>query len=453
MDKDGPGKRIDPSSIQDAIPVKEGKSRLGNHSPYKVAGRTYYVMNSADGYRARGVASWYGKKFHGNTTSSGEIFDMYLPTAAHRHLPLPTYVLIRNLDNGKQAILKVNDRGPFVDDRLIDVSYGAAVKLGMAKQGTANVEITALNDDNIHLVGGWQEKLEPLPNFDTAEIQNTAQNLGTGRGLQNTSIMASEMKPGRPFYGDSETPVSNEQYRQAQQMGQGMNQPVSPASNYPQMNTVNQQPAAYEKPLYEQPALTEKNSTQNYSSPNIAVQNPVGALPTQMRNTPPQPISEAELGAFNGVGDATSRGLQELASYGYDENQQVQQQAMPAQPMMNSQPTSQAYNPQGAYQAPQSNQRPRSPSRVQSQTNQVVVQAGAFSDFANARRLHQGLRPVGYRTYIEKINGGNGDVFRVRIGPLDPQQAEQASSRLMQMGMSNYRFMQDRSDGQCIEGC
>ena len=126
----------------------EPLARYGNHSPYEVFGRKYHVLASSEGYRERGTASWYGSKFHGRRTSSGEPYDMHLATAAHRSLPLPTYAEVTNLDNGRKVIVKINDRGPFKDGRIIDLSYGAALRLGMISTGTARVEVRAIDVDS-----------------------------------------------------------------------------------------------------------------------------------------------------------------------------------------------------------------------------------------------------------------------------------------------------------------
>lgn len=133
-----------PTFFKAIIPTREPLSRYGNPATYKVAGRSYAVMNSAKGYKQRGLASWYGTKFHSRRTSSGEHYDMYALTAAHKTLPLPTYVKVKNLDNGRSTIVKVNDRGPFHSGRIIDLSYGAAAKLGIFPRGTAHVEIEAI---------------------------------------------------------------------------------------------------------------------------------------------------------------------------------------------------------------------------------------------------------------------------------------------------------------------
>lgn len=138
--------RVDVANIPDAIPKVEPRSNYGN-KPYSVFGQPYQPLENAQGYRERGVASWYGKKFHGRRTSSGEPYDMYTMTAAHKTLPLPCYVRVRNLQNGRSAIVRVNDRGPFLHNRLIDLSYAAAARLGIVGTGTGLVEIETVAPD------------------------------------------------------------------------------------------------------------------------------------------------------------------------------------------------------------------------------------------------------------------------------------------------------------------
>lgn len=136
-----------PELPADATPRPESRSRYGNGPVYEVLGKRYTVMESSAGYRERGVASWYGKKFHGNLTSNRETYDMYKMTAAHKTLPLPTYVQVRNLRNDKSVVVRVNDRGPFVHNRIIDLSYSAALKLDMVNDGTSLVEVSAISFD------------------------------------------------------------------------------------------------------------------------------------------------------------------------------------------------------------------------------------------------------------------------------------------------------------------
>ncbi len=134
-----------PPPQRTAVDTKKRSTR-GNPPFYDVFGRRYYVLNTSQGFRERGVASWYGKKFHGKLTSSGDTYDMHAMTAAHKTLPLPTKVRVRNLKNGRSVIVTVNDRGPFVDNRIIDLSYAAATRLDMIREGTALVEIEVLTD-------------------------------------------------------------------------------------------------------------------------------------------------------------------------------------------------------------------------------------------------------------------------------------------------------------------
>lgn len=130
--------------LPDAVPQAEPRSRYGNPPSYEVFGKRYHVLPTAEGYRERGHASWYGRKFQGRRTSSGEPYDMFAMTAAHKTLPLPSYVRVTNLKNGRSIVVKVNDRGPFHPGRIIDLSYTAALKLDILKHGAAPVEVEAL---------------------------------------------------------------------------------------------------------------------------------------------------------------------------------------------------------------------------------------------------------------------------------------------------------------------
>ena len=149
--RDGPPDSVDYAwdEIEDAVPKDEPRSRYGNPPSYEVFGKRYQVMQSADGFTQKGVASWYGSKFHGQRTSSGETYDMHSMTAAHKSLPLPSYVEVTNHRNNRKAIVKVNDRGPFHEGRIIDLSYAAATKLGVAKTGTAPVSIRVVTPDTL----------------------------------------------------------------------------------------------------------------------------------------------------------------------------------------------------------------------------------------------------------------------------------------------------------------
>lgn len=135
---------VDVSQISDAVPRNEPKLRFCNPSSYCVRGRVYHVLKSARDYCERGVASWYGTRFYKGKTSSGEPYNLLAMTAAHRSLPIPSYVRVTNLRNCRQIIVKINDRGPFKPGRVIDLSYVAAKKLGITNSGTAPVEVAAV---------------------------------------------------------------------------------------------------------------------------------------------------------------------------------------------------------------------------------------------------------------------------------------------------------------------
>lgn len=140
----GPSAPIDISGLAEPVPHAEPHSRYGNRSPYTVLGKSYHVLENAKGYHERGVASWYGSKFNGRKTSSGEIYSICSFSAAHKTLPLPSFARVTNLDNGRSVIVRINDRGPFHSDRILDLSYAAAVRLGVDRTGTANVEVRAV---------------------------------------------------------------------------------------------------------------------------------------------------------------------------------------------------------------------------------------------------------------------------------------------------------------------
>ncbi|MCQ4321900.1 septal ring lytic transglycosylase RlpA family protein [Stutzerimonas stutzeri] len=155
--KDGaPWWDVDVSSIPDATPTPHNGPFKAN--PYTVLGKTYYPIGDGRNYRATGTASWYGTKFHGQPTANGEKYDLYGMSAAHKTLPLPSYVQVTNLDNGKTVVLRVNDRGPFYSDRIIDLSFAAAKKLGYAETGTARVKVEGIDPER-----WWAERGQPAP--------------------------------------------------------------------------------------------------------------------------------------------------------------------------------------------------------------------------------------------------------------------------------------------------
>jgi len=174
-----PGRVVDVSHVADAVPRTEPRSRYGNPSSYVVRGKQYHTLSSSKGYRERGIASWYGTKFHGHRTSSGESYDMYKMSAAHKTLPLPTYARVTNLRNGKSVIVKINDRGPFHENRLIDLSYAAASRLDILGEGTGLVEVKAIDATRPVQHPPKSHPLASQPKIDT-RIASTSARSTTG---------------------------------------------------------------------------------------------------------------------------------------------------------------------------------------------------------------------------------------------------------------------------------
>lgn len=196
--------------IADAVPREVTPSKYGNPKSYEVFGETYRVLDSSRGFRQKGVASWYGNKFHGRRTSSGEEYDMYAMTAAHKTLPIPVYVEVHNLDNGRKAVVRVNDRGPFHDGRIIDLSYAAATRLGVAQTGTANVEIRVVTTEQEAIKQRSDEVVEsPVADGDKLYVQvaafkaeeNALKHLGKlqGEGFSDVRLHI-ESKQGKAIY-------------------------------------------------------------------------------------------------------------------------------------------------------------------------------------------------------------------------------------------------------------
>ncbi len=160
-----------PSIIRPGKRLPPGARVEPTQKPYRIKGHTYYPLPSAHGYHRIGIASWYGRPFHGRKTSNGETYNMYDLTAAHRILPMNTHLLVRNLENGREVVVRVNDRGPFVKGREIDLSYGAARRLGMVKKGVARVELVALGEAvTVRREGRTIKRFLPQPDYDRGEF-------------------------------------------------------------------------------------------------------------------------------------------------------------------------------------------------------------------------------------------------------------------------------------------
>ncbi|MFK0313986.1 septal ring lytic transglycosylase RlpA family protein [Pseudomonas sp. NPDC090233] len=204
--KDGaPWWDVDVNKIPDATPTVHTGNYKAN--PYTVLGKTYYPMQDSRNYRAEGTASWYGTKFHGQNTANGELYDLYGMSAAHKTLPLPAYVRVTNLANGRSVILRVNDRGPFYSDRIIDLSYAAAKKLGYAESGTAHVRVEGIDPQQWWAQKGQQP---PLMLKEPQSAQPQAIAATTGRVEQWTPPPQQHAAPVVPVQvGGNSVPTGN----------------------------------------------------------------------------------------------------------------------------------------------------------------------------------------------------------------------------------------------------
>ena len=196
-----PGDR-DLLALPDAVPRTEPRAALGNPPFYDVLGQRYTVLGSGRGYLERGVASWYGPDFHGVRTSIGEPYDMYSMTAAHRTLPLPAYARVTNLRNGRSIAVRLNDRGPFKANRIIDLSYAAALKLDMVREGTTLVEVRALEPDGPPLPGPPPPATELYAQAGAFGVEDNARRLRdrlAGAGVLHVRVRA-DAAGGHPLF-------------------------------------------------------------------------------------------------------------------------------------------------------------------------------------------------------------------------------------------------------------
>lgn len=208
-----PDKPINQEAIKPVIVKREPLSRYGNPSAYTALGKTYKTMREAKGFVQEGIASWYGTKFHGRRTSSGEPFDMYQISAAHKTLPLPIYVKVYNLENGKELVVKVNDRGPFHPGRVIDLSYAAAVQLGVAQKGTAKVRVEVL-DEGLPILPEITERPDKIfvqvgAFASRSSAERMAQSLRQ-KLTQFVITVSATRREGKPLYRVRIGPLANE---------------------------------------------------------------------------------------------------------------------------------------------------------------------------------------------------------------------------------------------------
>ncbi len=390
-------------TITDAVPQPEPLSATGN-APYKVFGVRYVPMSQSRGYAENGIASWYGTKFHGRKTSSGEPYDMFGMTAAHKTLPLPTYARVQNLDNGKSVIVKVNDRGPFANNRLIDMSYVAAQKLGMVRTGTARVRVTAI-DTGQKYAANQDSILTKQP-----VVTSHSNPMTTGPVVSESIYPGQGPAASQVTYGQTQTGT----FSQGTTYQPSYNTTTSSSAGvvtYGQQSTV--QPS-FNDTTYSQSVagstVTQDSGSTYQATPGYTVwQGSDSSTAYQSTTIQPAPTYQ-ELPPVNPAASAGSV-YQSQTGYGSTGAVQYQTQTEPEfRPYTSGQSVDYASNAP----VPPSPYTPPAPA-----AGGIYVQVGAFGNMANAIKVQNALDQRGFRPVIVvPVQRTTGTLYRVRIGPL-----------------------------------
>jgi|GEM_PF-1567018 len=410
VDRSGSGRDAAPvnppvniDTITDAVPQPEPLSSTGN-SPYKVFGVRYVPMQQSRGYSETGVASWYGTKFHGRKTSSGEEYDMFGMTAAHTTLPLPTYATVQNLENGRKIVVKINDRGPFANNRLIDLSYVAAYKLDMVKSGTAKVRVTAIDTGK---------------NFASDDMRNRPIVAGYSNPSTTGPVVAESIFPG-PVPAGSEI-----SYGQAAVAAGAAAGTYSNASQTVTAQSAYGQAAGAAVSTYNTGVQTVTGQTAN--SPGASNTN---TNTTGYQATPGYTVWQSGTSTYQSAAAATGVSSTQMpplnpASTGQitypTSNVQYQTQTEPAWQTYQSGQTGETVTYQSAQSVDYASNAPVPPSPYTppAQSRGIYVQVGAFSDRTNADKVQLALQQRGFTPVnVMPVARAAGTLYRVRIGPM-----------------------------------
>ncbi len=370
----------DIANLAEPVPRAEPRSHYGNRSPYVVLGKTYTVLPSASGYLERGVASWYGTKFDGRATSSFEPYDVYQFSAAHRTLPLPSYARVTNLDNGRSVIVRINDRGPFHEGRLIDLSYAAAVKLGVNVHGTANVEVRGIDPG------------EPLPPAPAVAA--------VGADAAGTAHPVAPPKPAAPV--------------------------TRPAPAAPKPVAVAPKPAAVVALPAPVPGVV------------ATAQDPAG-VPSAALHPPkestPAPVSAGTTAAQAPVTTTTAP----VAASQPSSTAASAPAALPPPPG-SARTAPNVAIPDVAHALPQAViERP-----LIDPSTHGFLQVASYSDRANAERMLQRLLQAGVdKVELVTVQVAGQVLWRVHVGPLRADEAERVAAHLDALGFGNPPFFKD----------
>ena len=411
----------DVANLPEPIPHAEPLSHYGNRSPYVVLGKTYTVLPSASGYLERGVASWYGTKFDGRATSSFEPYDVYQFSAAHRTLPLPSYARVTNLENGRSVIVRVNDRGPFHEGRLIDLSYAAAVKLGVNVHGTAHVEVRGIDPG---------QPLPPAP-IDAAPAATRASHAAATpkpatpaprieHQPAHEHVVAATPKPASPAPKNEYQPAS-------EHVAVATPKPATPAP----MPTAASKPAVVApKPVSveQEPAAIATTPSASAHMPAIAPPKPAVIEPRAMAvvqaSSPsvPQPTTN--------VASATSAPTLPMASAN---------KAADASPTTSAPKVPPAL-PEIAIRIGQ----PRPGYLSIEPSTRGSLQLASYTDRGNAERMLQRLQQAGVdKAELVSVQVAGQILWRVHVGPLRADEAETTAEHLDALGFGHPPFFKD----------
>ncbi|WP_078995875.1 septal ring lytic transglycosylase RlpA family protein [Lysobacter enzymogenes] len=464
----------DVDSIPEPEVVAEARSQFGNRSPYVVLGKSYKVLDSHDDYVETGTASYYGQKFHGRRTSNLEVYDMYAFTAAHKSLPLPSFARVTNLDNGKAVTVRVNDRGPFHDGRVIDLSYAAAVKLGITQRGTGRVEVRALHPGEAPPPMYASAANNPPPAPAAAPPKTPSEKTPSAidrlvSAMPIASANAGELPPGVRIATGKPTP---------------MNAASAPVSAAPVKTTIATGKPA---PVAAEPAKTTVATGQPAPAKTVASAQPAAAAgksgphdyrfdmmqngksmtadefdawmkSRQVRVATGQPVAPSPAKALTKAEkralEKQQREQQKLLAKQQKEQQRALAEAEKAAKKAGkaAPATAVAAASQTALPAPPAAPPPPSPAKAAAvvaaatpAAGDVTLQVASFSARSNADRALGMLRGAGISAarLLDGNSSSGQKIWRLRVGPLQADAAPELAARIVGLGFGQPQRVRD----------
>ncbi|SDZ11320.1 rare lipoprotein A [Lysobacter sp. yr284] len=453
----------DVDSIPEPEVVAESRSQFGNRSPYVVLGKTYKVLDSHDDYVETGTASYYGQKFHGRRTSNLEVYDMYAFTAAHKSLPLPSFARVTNLDNGKSVTVRVNDRGPFHDDRVIDLSYAAAIKLGITQRGTGRVEVRALHPGEVPppVYASAANNPPPAPAAAPAKTPSAMDRLVSAMPI--ASANAGELPPGVRIATGKPTPMAAAPAA-AVKTTVATGKPAPVAAAEPVKTTVaTGQPAPAKTVASTAPAAaTGKPGPHDYrfdmmqnGKSMTADEFDAWMKSRQVRVATGQPVAPPPAKALTKAEkralEKQQREQQKLLAKQQKEQQRALAEAEKAAKKAGKAAPATAVA-QAALPAPPAAPPPPSPAKAAAvvaaatpSAGDVTLQVASFSARSNADRALGMLRGAGISAarLLDGSSASGQKIWRLRVGPLQADAAPELAARIVGLGFGQPQRVRD----------